>query len=1192
MKRIIRLVSGSILTLLLIVTASTFPAMATYEHVNVSSSSVTVTGLNDDQSGTYARVNYELAPEAGQVPRLVVGVECMWDGATWYETGSTGSGNGNGHLNVGSFTIGWGYVEDRGFQGVGLTKIVVIALTTTDMPDTTSEDYCNDPGAYPYAAVTDEFIPEFPLEVSVPANDAYPQTLFEGQSLEIRPVLDPQDSLQAMTALSNILCVRATDGVTEVLDYYSAASDWSLTADANYGFLDWDWVIDPSGPDFEVDETWGISLGTCLEDEWDLFGFSPVTPELEITYSAATVPGLLSSLTGGYDWETDSIELQWSVPASDGGTPITGYQVCVEDCDDPADTFTNDYFLGASETSLIVENPIHGMSTSFSVLTLNAVGPSAPYSISVNVPMMMAVSYSLGIYAQEGVSAPPSQNVPLGGTLTLPAASYPELTFLGWSANGGDPVTGVLEVGENLDLTAVFSENTVATLGGVSLNDVPITLVDGNTYYANHLDTSAGNLTFQLDLPLGATISSGFGQNKSIVQTGSTFRGVDLGFDGTLTISNEYFCLVADCSTGYSRQATFRFTVNSQDGQSSEDYEILVAKPISVMDFNFQVFYENRDATSGDSFSTETTKARYVQISCEASFERLGFEVTGWQRNDLGASYSCGQIIYLDQGLWLLPIWSEVEVIVTPPEEAEPVSADPTSIRLFGQDIALAPCSNTTLFRYDLCMTPSGGEEVEPYYDDQFLTINVDEITEWSPVLTVAEGVETTWFTVEFWEQGSGNYEADTNYFVDDAEDMAAMRTGFRSICDPSDDAPCAVIMDVDFATESVDDYRYLEFYLLVLVNYEAGATADIGFQADSAEIFNADPVLLPGSTVLPVGWQVLPDLMELEPLGLRHHGWISDQYPNSYFFPEWELFPVTGDETLYAELREEISINFHADGELIYSMTTYQGLWLEKPEDFPNPWAENSQMRFWSLEPGGDLIDLWGYENYEADTNWYAGRLVDELTLTRQTDEFGDYLEVDVFEITYIPRLEYDIDWDAKCGVSQDWIPLEAPVTSSRFYLLDAPEDCLEFRARIDFKHWWESVETGTLAISLEATLTPSPSPDSSGSSASPSTTSESQPAAESVIGTADSAIVQTRQIGYNFRIGVFNLVGQGKVQIFQNGREIAWVRATSAADPKLRKASDGSSYFVRNRPLKEGANLIEIKLNGETISKAEFSK
>ena len=68
-------------------------------------------------------------------------------------------------------------------------------------------------------------------------------------------------------------------------------------------------------------------------------------------------------------------------------------------------------------------------------------------------------------------------------------------------------------------------------------------------------------------------------------------------------------------------------------------------------------------------------------------------------------------------------------------------------------------------------------------------------------------------------------------------------------------------------------------------------------------------------------------------------------------------------------------------------------------------------------------------------------------------------------------------------------------------------------------------------------------------------------------------------------------DVVGAGKVQIFFNGKEIAWVHATTESDPKLRTAND-SHYLVRTVELVKGQkNTLEVYLDGERIRRAAYS-
>jgi hypothetical protein len=72
-------------------------------------------------------------------------------------------------------------------------------------------------------------------------------------------------------------------------------------------------------------------------------------------------------------------------------------------------------------------------------------------------------------------------------------------------------------------------------------------------------------------------------------------------------------------------------------------------------------------------------------------------------------------------------------------------------------------------------------------------------------------------------------------------------------------------------------------------------------------------------------------------------------------------------------------------------------------------------------------------------------------------------------------------------------------------------------------------------------------------------------------------------------------DLVGAGKVQFFQNGVEVAWVRAASAEDPKLLVVNSGSlagrDYFVRTRTGELGRNVFEVFVDGERVLRRIFT-
>lgn len=86
------------------------------------------------------------------------------------------------------------------------------------------------------------------------------------------------------------------------------------------------------------------------------------------------------------------------------------------------------------------------------------------------------------------------------------------------------------------------------------------------------------------------------------------------------------------------------------------------------------------------------------------------------------------------------------------------------------------------------------------------------------------------------------------------------------------------------------------------------------------------------------------------------------------------------------------------------------------------------------------------------------------------------------------------------------------------------------------------------------------------------------------------------TSRNGNNVKIYAKNFIGQGKVQFFFNGEEIAWANPKSLEDPKLRVITEGemagASYLVRDKDLRPGKNVFEIYLDGERVERRVASR
>ena len=80
-----------------------------------------------------------------------------------------------------------------------------------------------------------------------------------------------------------------------------------------------------------------------------------------------------------------------------------------------------------------------------------------------------------------------------------------------------------------------------------------------------------------------------------------------------------------------------------------------------------------------------------------------------------------------------------------------------------------------------------------------------------------------------------------------------------------------------------------------------------------------------------------------------------------------------------------------------------------------------------------------------------------------------------------------------------------------------------------------------------------------------------------------------QLQSDGKTVKIYAKDPIGDGKIQFFVDGEEIAWVNAIDEADTKLSYASS-NPYLVRSVELKPGKNRFEIKLDGVRVWRATY--
>jgi hypothetical protein len=144
----------------------------------------------------------------------------------------------------------------------------------------------------------------------------------------------------------------------------------------------------------------------------------------------AVVPGVPTSFAR-IDYNTlvaGTIRVSWSLPASNGGTPILGYKLYV------ANVLYYDGSATSTVTSYTITDLSVGLTYSISVTAVNAIGESSKTSLSLlaaSVPSKMS---------QPTLSAATSSSITI-------AYSTP-------SFNGGDSVTGYAIRRDNGPLTS------------------------------------------------------------------------------------------------------------------------------------------------------------------------------------------------------------------------------------------------------------------------------------------------------------------------------------------------------------------------------------------------------------------------------------------------------------------------------------------------------------------------------------------------------------------------------------------------------------------------------------------------------------------------------------------------------------------------------------------------------------------
>ena len=173
------------------------------------------------------------------------------------------------------------------------------------------------------------------------------------------------------------------------------------------------------------------------------------------------VPGTPTSVSAvGLDAQ-GAAEVAWAPPATDGGSPVTGYRVHAARADAP-DLPTATAALGSDATSHLLTGLQPGTAYVVSVAAVNAVGTGARATVAVELETT-------------------TPGAPAGASVTQDAAA--RTATLTWSpppSDGGQPVTGYRVARDGVDAngTGAWSTTVAATAGSHTFRN----LRPGDTY--------------------------------------------------------------------------------------------------------------------------------------------------------------------------------------------------------------------------------------------------------------------------------------------------------------------------------------------------------------------------------------------------------------------------------------------------------------------------------------------------------------------------------------------------------------------------------------------------------------------------------------------------------------------------------------------------------------------------------------
>jgi Domain of unknown function (DUF4082)/Fibronectin type III domain/Bacterial Ig domain len=269
-------------------------------------------------------------------------------------------------------------------------------------------------------------------------------------------------------------------------------------------------------------------------------GAGPVSAQSNaVTPTGSSTPSAPSGATASA--ATSQAFLTWSPPASEGGTPITGYTVTPY----IGSSAQTPLHVNGSETSAIITGLANGTSYTFTVAASNAVGEGSPSAPSNAVTAQNTI---FDFTTPATIDSGDSTSVEVGVKFTSDVyGAVTGIRFYKASPNTGVHVGSLWTANGKLLASATFSNETVSGWQQVSFS-APVAVLPNTTYVAAYLApkghyslTSPAFTTSGVDNPPLHAVAASTSPNGVYTYTGtgafpsSTFNASNYWVDATFT---------------------------------------------------------------------------------------------------------------------------------------------------------------------------------------------------------------------------------------------------------------------------------------------------------------------------------------------------------------------------------------------------------------------------------------------------------------------------------------------------------------------------------------------------------------------------------------------------------------------------------------------------------------------------------